>query len=340
MTVSLRPQIDQIESHPEIPLTTEQMRAAMDLLLSGTADEDEVATFLLALKNRGETAVEISVAAQAMRDHSTRFQGPPGAIDTCGTGGDGAKTWNISTAVAFVLAGCDVPVAKHGNKAVSSASGSSDILSELGVNLHADMPVIQSALDEIGIAFLFAQRHHPAMRHVAPIRAKMGVRTIFNVLGPLTNPAGAAFQLLGVYSQSLCRVLAQTLHTLGATGAWVVHGSDGLDELTLTGPSHVAALVNGKITEFDVSPADFGLAECAAEALTGGDVRTNATAFRGLLCGEQNAYRDIVLLNAAAGLLIVGQESDKKSAVARAAKAIDSGAARAKLEALITKTNS
>ena len=245
-----------------VVLSDPEMTAAMTALLDGAASPVEIATFLTALKMRGETVEEIAAAARAMRDRSVRLTAPAGAIDTCGTGGDGAKTWNISTAVAFVLAGCGLPVAKHGNKAVSSASGSSDILSHLGVNLAAPLPVIERALSEIGIAFLFAPAHHPAVRHVAPVRAEMGVRTIFNLLGPLTNPAGAPHQLLGVYDRALCRPLAETLLALGSRAAWVVHGSDGLDELTLTGPSHVAALKDGEVSEFEVTPEDFGLSRC------------------------------------------------------------------------------
>ncbi len=335
--MSFRPFLDAATSGKV--LLADQMRDAIGYLLEGKAKPVEIATFLTALKMRGETAAEIAAAAEAMRQASTRFEGPAGAIDTCGTGGDGAKTWNISTAVAFVLAGCGVPVAKHGNKAVSSASGSSDILSEMGINLMADFPVVQEALSEIGIAFLFAQRHHPAVRHVAPVRADMGVRTLFNVLGPLTNPAGAEYQLLGVYEKDLCTPIVRTLQTLGTKAAWVVHGSDGLDELTLTGPSYVAELFDGKLKGFTVTPEDFGLKPCAPEALIGGDVVHNAQAFEALLEGERGAYRDIVLMNAAAGLLITGKETDKFTAMIRAAQSIDSGAAKDKLAALIKKTN-
>jgi anthranilate phosphoribosyltransferase len=329
------------------PLTGEQMEEAMAFMLEGAAAPVEIATFLTSLKMRGETVEEITAAAKAMRAKATRFDGPTGAIDTCGTGGDGAKTFNISTAVTFVLAACGVPVAKHGNKAVSSASGSSDILSALGVNLQADMPLVEAGLNEDGICFLFAQRHHPAVRHVAPVRAEMGIRTLFNVLGPLTNPAGAPHQLLGVYDKALTEPLAHVLKELGATSAWVVHGSDGLDELTTTGPSFVSALSpDGTVTSFEITPADAGLPENTADQLVGGDAEENAAALRALLANQTagdeklDAYRNIVLLNAAAGLVVAGKVAMLGEGARMAEVAIAEGKAQAKLEQLIKRSNS
>ncbi len=321
------------------PLNASQMQNAMQLMLNGEAMPVQIATFLTALKMRGETITEIATAARAMRSAATLVKGPEGCLDTCGTGGDGAKTYNISTAVAFVLAGCGVTIAKHGNKAVSSLSGSSDVLAKLGVNLLASNEIIQSCLDEIGIAFLFAQRHHPAVRHVAPVRTDMGVRTIFNLLGPLTNPASAHHQLLGVYDRNLCRPLAEVLHQLGTKTAWVVHGSDGLDELTTTGVSYVAELANNEVREFEVHPQDAGLDVNSQEDLIGGDVQANANAMRNLLQGYNSVYRDIVIFNSAAGLVVAGKASDLKQGATLAADAIDSGRAEEKLNLLIKRTN-
>jgi len=322
-------------------LSADEVGTAMGIMLSGDASPVQIATFLTALKVRGETPDEIAAAATAMREKADRFDGPAGAIDTCGTGGDGSNTYNISTAVAFVLAACGVPVAKHGNKAVSSASGSSDVLTALGVNIMAEMDVVKSALTDIGVTFLFAQRHHPAVRHVAPVRGEMGMRTLFNMLGPLTNPAGAEFQLLGVYDKALTEPVAKVLKSLGATSAWVVHGSDGLDELTTTGPSHVTALGrDGSISSFEVTPEEAGLETTDPAALVGGTPEENAAALRRLLEGETGAYRDIVLMNAAAGLVVAGKAVMLSDGVKHAAKAIDDGKALEKLTALVQRTNS
>ncbi len=320
-------------------LSRAEITTAMQQMLNGDALPVQIATLLTALKMRGETPAEIAAAAEAMRAEATRISGPSDCLDTCGTGGDGAQTYNISTAVAFVLAGCGVPVAKHGNKAVSSQSGSSDVLAELGVNLMAPMDTVKGCLDEIGIAFLFAQRHHPAVRHVAPVRTDMGVRTIFNLLGPLTNPARARYQLLGVYDHSLTGPVAEVLRKLGTLSAWVVHGSDGLDELTTTGPSYVSALSGGDIKHFEVSPADAGLGTDAPAAIKGGDVTHNAAALRALLGGKSSAYRNIVLLNSAAGLVVAGQAQNLEDGAQIAAKAIDTGSALKKLEQLVERTN-
>ncbi|WP_306253863.1 anthranilate phosphoribosyltransferase [Parvularcula sp. IMCC14364] len=320
-------------------LQQDQMAQAMQEMLSGNVKPVQIATFLTALKMRGETPAELAAAAYAMRQEANRFNGPEGCLDTCGTGGDGAHTYNISTAVAFVLAGCGVPVAKHGNKAVSSSSGSSDVLAELGVNLMAPMDVVKNCLDEIGITFLFAQRHHPAVRHVAPVRQDMGVRTLFNLLGPLTNPAGAKHQLLGVFNRSLTAPVAEVLQQLGGISAWVVHGSDGLDELTTTGPSFVSALADGNIRHFDVTPNDAGLDINTADEIRGGDISHNATALHAMLEGEKSAYRNIVLFNAAAGLIVAGRAVNLKDGASRAAEAIDTGKAARKLQLLVERTN-
>lgn len=320
-------------------LQQHEMAKAMQEMLSGNVKPVQIATFLTALKMRGETPAELAAAAHAMREEANRFEGPEGCLDTCGTGGDGAHTYNISTAVAFVMAGCGIPVAKHGNKAVSSSSGSSDVLAELGVNLMAPMEVVKTCLDEIGITFLFAQRHHPAVRHVAPVRQDMGVRTLFNLLGPLTNPAGAKHQLLGVFDKSLTAPVAEVLQQLGGISAWVVHGSDGLDELTTTGPSFVSALADGKITHFEVAPQDAGLDLNTADEIKGGDVKANAKALSAMLDGEKSAYRNIVLLNAAAGLIVSGHATTLKEGASLAAQSIDEGKAAGKLQQLVERTN-
>ena len=321
------------------PLSTDEMRGAIDLLLEGNVDPVQSGAFLTALKMRGETAEEIAGAAMAMRAAAISFEGPEGAVDTCGTGGDGANTYNISTATALVLAACGVPVAKHGNRGVSSASGSSDVLTALGVAIDGAPEKAKACLEEVGIAFLFAPSHHPAMRHMAPIRKALGMRTLFNLLGPLTNPAGAKRQLLGVYDRSLLMPIAETLHTLGSVAAWVVHGSDGLDELTVTGESYVAVLENGLIEERTVTPEEAKLERHPAEALKGGSPAENALALHRLLDGESGAYRDAVVLNTAAGLIVGGRTDDLATGARIAETVIDSGAAKQLLVNFIAHTN-
>ena len=320
-------------------LPAAQMRAAMEMVLAGKVSTPAMAAFLVALKMRGETVGEIAEAAKVMGQFAERISGGADALDTCGTGGDGANTYNISTAVAFVIAACGVKIAKHGNKAVSSASGSSDVLRLLGVTLEAPLNTVTRGLLEDGIAFLFAPNHHPAMRHVAPVRAELAMRTIFNLLGPLSNPAGARRQLLGVYDKKLCRVMAETLRELGSESAWVVHGADGLDELTLCGSTHVCALgANGEIKSFEVTPEEAGLTRVAPSELQGGTPEENARALKALLNGNKSAYRDVVLLNSAAGLVIADKCESLKEGVALAGEAIDSGAAMSKLIALVART--
>ncbi len=322
-----------------IPLTSEEMTAAMGLLLDGKVDPIAAGAFLMALKVRGETPEEIAGAALAMRAAAIGFEGPEDAVDTCGTGGDGAETYNISTATALVLAACGVPVAKHGNRSVSSASGSSDVLTSLGVAIDGGAEVAKSCLEETGIAFLFAPNHHPAMKHMAPVRQALGVRTLFNRLGPLTNPAGAKRQLLGVYDQSLLLPIAETLRDLGSVSAWVVHGTDGLDELTVTGDSHVAIVRDSMIIEKMVSPEEAKLERHPPEALKGGSPSENALALHKLLDGEPGAYRDAVVLNTAAGLIVAGRTDDLAAGARMAETVIDSGGAKQLLVNFIAYTN-
>lgn len=320
-------------------LSADEAEAAFGIIMSGEATPAQIAGLLMALRVRGETVDEITGAVRTMRAKMDGIIAPEGAMDVVGTGGDASGTFNVSTGAAFVVAGAGVPVAKHGNRALSSKSGAADVLSSLGVNLDAEFPVIERAMAEAGIGFLMAPRHHSAMRFVGPVRVEMGVRTIFNILGPLSNPAGVKRQFTGVFSKQWLRPMAETLANLGCEAAWIVHGSDGLDEMTTTGPTYVCALDNGKITEFEVTPDDAGLPVSTPEELKGGDPEVNAEAIRELLAGMPGAYRDIVLLNAAASLIVAGKAGDLKEGVAMAAKSIDDGHARAALDKLVAITN-
>ena len=313
--------------------------AAFEIIMSGDATPSQTGAFLMALRVRGETVDEITGAARIMRAKALRIDAPPSAIDTCGTGGDASGTYNISTGTALVVAACGVPVAKHGNRALSSKSGSSDVLAALGVNLDAEMPLVRKALWDAGICFLMAPRHHGAMRHVAGARVELGTRTIFNLLGPLSNPAGARRQLVGVFSRAWIEPLARVLCNLGAERAWVVHGSDGLDELTTTGRSHVAELIDGRVRTFELTPEAIGLPCARPEDLKGGDPETNAAAIRALLAGKAGPFRDVVLLNSAAALVVAGRADTLGAAAAMAAEAIDAGRAQRVLEALVSITN-
>ncbi len=314
-------------------LTREEARTAFERMMSGDAGEIEMAAFVMALRVRGETLDEIIGGVEALRARGTRIRAPEDVVDTCGTGGDGLRTLNISTATAIVIAACGVPVAKHGNRAVSSACGSADVLERLGVPLEQDPAAAERCLDTLGICFLLAPRHHRAMRHVAPVRKALGIRTIFNMLGPMANPAGARRQLVGVHDPAWAEPMARTLHALGARRVWVVHGSDGMDELTVTGESAVVALdEDGGLRRFTVTPEDAGLARHPLAALEGGDADHNAQALLRLLEGETGAYRDIVLLNAAAALIVAGVAPDLRAGVERAAAAIDEGRAAGLLE--------
>lgn len=313
---------------------------AFQIIMNGGATPAQIAAFLMGLRIKGETVEEISAGAEAMRIKAKPFKGMTGSIDTCGTGGDGRGTYNISTTTAFVLAACGLPVVKHGNRSVSSRSGSADVLNILGVKTDCEPEVAERCLNECGIAFLFAPKFHPAMRHVAPIRSELALRTVFNILGPLTNPAKPDFQLLGVYNKSLLRPLAEALKSLGTKAAWVVHGSDGLDELTITGSSSVAALKNGEITEFEVSPADADLPTTLLEDIKGGSPETNASALIEAISGVESHYRNAVVYNAAAGLVIAGKADNLKDGAKLAKEGIDSGKAHTILKKLVDVSNS
>jgi anthranilate phosphoribosyltransferase len=285
------------------------------------------------MRVRGETVAEITGAVRAMRNRMTAIEAPAGAIDVCGTRGDGAGTLNVSSAVTFVVAGCGIPVAKHGNRALSSRTGGADVLTALGVNVDAPMGSLHSILAEAGCVFLFAPRHHPSMRHAAGPRVELGTRTIFNLLGPLANPARVRRQLTGVFSPDWTRPMAETLAALGHEAAWIVHGM-GLDELTVAGQNHVTALHDGKIASFVVEPEDAGLSRAPIVAIQGGDAGFNASALEAVLQGAPGAYRDTVLLNAAAALIVAGRAGDLREGVSVAAHSIASGAAFAALETL------
>jgi len=313
---------------------------AFDALMEGQADPVEVGGLLLALTALGESPQALMIGAQAMRARMTPVNAPQGAIDTCGTGGDARGTWNISTAAALVAAGAGAVVAKHGNKAASSKSGSAEVLESLGVNLFATPGQVETALAEAKVGFLFAQAHHGAVRHVGPARKILGVRTIFNLLGPLSNPAGAKRQLLGVFDRKWLVPMAEALRGLGAEAAMIVHGEDGLDEITTTGVSHVAELKpDGSIQEYEITPEDAGLMCADLDDLKGGEPQENAQAIRDLLKGATGPYRDIVLLNAAAALKLAGVANDLKAGAALAAAAIDDGRAQSALDTLVRASN-
>ncbi len=321
------------------PLNLAQARHAFEIMMSGEATAAQIGGFLMALRVRGETVDEITAAAGVMRGKVLRVDAPASAIDTCGTGGDASGTFNISTAAAFVVAACGVPVAKHGNRALSSKSGSAEVLVSLGVNIETSPEVVSECIAKAGLGFMMAPRHHGAMKHVGPARVELGTRTIFNLLGPLSNPAGTKRQLIGVFAREWLVPLAHVLANLGTERAWVVHGSDGLDELTTTGPSYVAALENGAVRSFEVNPADAGLELAQPVDLLGGDSEANANALCDLLAGHKTAYRDIVLLNAAAALVVAGKVMDLKAGVALASEAIDSGKAAMVLQRLVALSN-
>jgi anthranilate phosphoribosyltransferase len=316
-------------------LTAEQARAAMEQVLSGGATPSQIAGMAIALRMKGETPEEIAGMADAMRRRVApiRTRRSP-LLDTCGTGGDNAGTFNISTTVALVTASCGVAVAKHGNRAVSSRTGSADVLESLGVRIDLTPESAARSLDLLGITFLFATNYHAALHHALAPRRELGVRTVFNVLGPLTNPAGARRQLLGVYTDSLVRTVAEVLQRLGSERAWVVHGRDGLDELSVFAPSHVAELEGDRIREFELDPKQFGLQHEDRGAIAGGNAAENAAKIRTVLGGVQGAARDVVVLNTAAALVVAGAARDLEDGIARARNAIDSGASRAKLDEL------
>ena len=319
-------------------LTRSEASDAFELIMSGDATPAQIGGILMAMRVRGETVNEIAGAVSVMRAKMLPVKAPEGAIDIVGTGGDGTGTYNISTLASLIVAGAGVPVAKHGNRALSSKSGASDSLSALGVKLDLDPAGISRCVAEAGIGFMFAPQHHPAMRYVGPARVELGTRTIFNVLGPLTNPASVKHQLLGVFSPDLVRPLAEALLDLGLTAAWVVHGS-GLDEITTTGTTQVAALENGQIREFELMPADFGVPQVTLDQLKGGDGVANAAALKDVLVGAKNAYRDISLCNAAAALVIAGKASSVTEGMDIASRSLDEGKATQALERLIAVSN-
>ena len=309
-------------------LSEDQMIEAMNTIMGGNVSEAEMAAFLSGLAQRGETVEELTGAAKVMREKASGLKAPFGAVDCCGTGGDKSGTYNISTAVAIVSAACGVTVAKHGNRASTSKSGTADVLEALGVNLDVSIEKQEEALNTLHFAFLMAPKHHTAMKHVVSVRKKLGTRTIFNLLGPLANPAGTRYQLIGVFDKQWVRPMAETLKALGTKSAWVVHGEDGLDEITTTAKTYVATLDDeGNINEMTISPEDFGLKYDNPEDLIGGEAQENAAALRGLLEGEKCAYRNIVLANTAAVLMIRGEVETLQEGVKRAAEEIDSGQA-------------
>jgi anthranilate phosphoribosyltransferase len=320
-------------------LTREEAANAFETMMSGEATPSQMGALLMALRVRGETVDEITGAVSAMRAKMLRVIAPPDAIDVVGTGGDASGSFNISTCAALIVAGAGVPVAKHGNRALSSRCGAADVLTALGVNIHLTPEQIARCIAEAGIGFMFAPAHHPAMKNVNPTRLELGTRTIFNLLGPLSNPAGVKRQMVGVFSKQWTQPLAQVLKNLGAEQAWVVHGSDGLDEITTSGPTNVTALENGHIKTFEISPEQLGLHRVKPEALRGGDAAANATAVQHVLEGKPSAFREVALLNAAAALVVARKAKDLKDGLHVAAHSVDSGEAEGRLNRLIAVSN-
>ena len=320
-------------------LAEEEIRLALELMTAGEATPAQMGAFLMALRVRGETVEEITGAVTVMREKMLRVSAPPDAIDVVGTGGDASGSYNISTCAAFIVAGAGVPVAKHGNRALSSRSGAADVLAALGVKIELAPDAVGRCISDAGIGFMFAPAHHPAMKNVGPTRVELGTRTIFNLLGPLSNPAGVKRQMVGVFSRQWVEPLANVLKNLGSESAWVVHGSDGLDEVTSAGSTHVAALENGAVRTFEIAPEDVGVARAMPEMLRGGDADQNARALLDVLKGRKGAFRDVALMNAAAGLIVAGRAADLKQGFVLAAKSIDSGEAEGRLDRLIAVSN-
>ena len=323
----------------EGPLSRSQAEEAFGYLFEGDATPAQIGGFLMALRARGESVSEYAAAAAVMRAHCVPVKAPEGAMDIVGTGGDGKHTLNISTATAFVVAGAGVPVAKHGNRNLSSKSGTADVQAELGINVMVGPEVVEQAIAEAGIGFMMAPIHHPAMKHVGPVRLELGSKTIFNILGPLTNPAGVKRQLTGAFAPDLIHPMAETLQQLGTEKAWLVHGSDGTDEITICGPTAVAALEDGKVRSREIHPEDAGLPVHRFRDIIGGTPQENAVALMDLLNGAQGAYRDAVLLNAAAALVVADKAATLKDGVEMARESIDSGKAKAALETLARITS-
>jgi anthranilate phosphoribosyltransferase len=320
-------------------LGRDEAAGAFEQMMAGEATPSQMGALLMALRVRGETVDEITGAVTAMRAKMVRVQAPPDAIDVVGTGGDASGSFNISTCAALIVAGAGVPVAKHGNRALSSKSGAADVLAALGVNIDLNPEQIGHCIREAGIGFMFAPAHHPATKNVGPTRAELGTRTIFNLLGPLSNPAGVKRQMVGVFSKQWTEPLAHVLKNLGAESVWVVHGSDGLDEVTTSGPTSVSALENGVIRNFEIAPEDVGLRKVKPEELRGGDAATNARAVQEVLEGKQTAFRDVALLNAAAALVVSGKAKDLQAGFKLAAHSVDSGEAEGRLDRLIVVSN-
>lgn len=322
-------------------LTQDEMKAAMDLIMSGQAGPAPIAAFLVALRIKGETVDEVAGGAASMREHAVMIDaGGLDVVDTCGTGGDGSHSFNISTAAAFVAAGAGVPIAKHGNKAMSSSCGSADVLAELGVNIEATPEVVAQCIREAGIGFLFAMSMHPAMKHAGPVRRELGIRTVFNMLGPLTNPAGAKRQVIGVFDGALTEVFANVLKELGSARAFIVHGADGLDEISTTGPTRISELRDGEVQTRDLDPLDYIDSHATADDLKGGDPPRNAALLRDVLDGNISPRREIVCLNAAAAIVAGGKAADFAEGYQLALKSIDDGAARQRLDSLIAISTS
>jgi anthranilate phosphoribosyltransferase len=320
-------------------LTRAEAAAAFDSMMSGEATPSQMGALLMGLRVRGETVDEITGAVTTMRAKMLGVKAPPDAVDVVGTGGDASGSFNISTCAAFIVAGAGVPVAKHGNRALSSKSGAADVLQALGVKIELNAEQVGACIREAGIGFMFAPAHHPAMKNVGPTRVELGTRTIFNLLGPLSNPASVKRQMIGTFSKHWIEPMAQVLKNLGSECVWVVHGSDGLDEITTAGATSVAALEGGKIRSFEVTPEDAGLKRVKPEALRGGNAEQNAKALLDVLKGKAGPFRDVSILNAAAALIVAGKAKDLKQGAALAAKSIDSGEAEGRLDRLIAVSN-
>jgi len=320
-------------------LTAEETKNIFDQIFEGNVLDADIEALLIGLRNKGESVLEIKGAVASMRSHMNKITAPEDSIDVVGTGGDGHNTLNISTAAAFVMAGAGIAVAKHGNRAASSLSGSSDVLASLGVNLDPTWEALEKAINEEGIVFLFAPRHHPAMRHVINVRKKLKTRTIFNLLGPLTNPANVKNHLIGVFDQAWSMPMAQTLKALGSKNAWFTHGKDAMDEVSITGDTHVVTLKDDHIDQITIKPEEHSIELATIEDIKGGNAEFNAVAIRNLLDGKKDSYRDIVLLNAASALTMCGKARDIDSGIVQASASIDSGSAKDKLDQLIRITN-
>lgn len=316
-----------------------EVQTALEIMMSGVATHAQMGAFLMAMRVRGETVEEITGAARLMRAKMTRVEAPPGAVDIVGTGGDGHGTFNVSTCASLIAAGAGLPIAKHGNRSVSSLAGASDVLQALGVKLDVPPPVISRCIREANVGFMWAPMHHSAMKHWAPVRAELGIRTIFNLLGPICNPAGVDRQVVGVFSWQWVEPIANVLKNLGARHVWVVHGHDGLDELTTTGATEIAEVKDGAVRVFEITPADAGLPPAKLSDLKGADAPTNAAAIRDVLAGRTGPFRDIALLNAAAALVVGGKTTDLVEGVAIAARSIESGKAAGALEKLVAISN-